>query len=429
MMMGRVNFTTNDEGNVFPCSKSTQASDDSGDEIATSMGENTSSEGTVPSSSGLNAQNLPENISQVQPKLRRSDRNVKVPAKFNDYVVGSSMKYGLEKYVSYSNLSKHNYYFSTTLNKSTEPTAYYESTGAIDRYKARQVANGFSERKGFNYMETLSKFDYSLFTKKSDKVFIALLVYVDDIMITGNNLAEIEKFKIFFKSKFQIKDLGKLKYFLGIEVLDNKEGICLSRRKYCLELLHEYGLLAAKHVDTPLPENTTLNHIESDEDHLLDNIGNYQKLVGKLIYLTNTRPDISYVVHCLSQYMHAPLVSHLDAALRVLRYLKGSPWSGIQINKSGNLKLRAYADSDWARCPARQEKAEYRSMASATCEIDVHLVREKVANGVIKTKKIYTTQQIANVLTKALDFEQHKILCDKLGMLDMFKVEKLKGRC
>nr|GEX79066.1 ribonuclease H-like domain-containing protein [Tanacetum cinerariifolium] len=91
----------------------------------------------------------------------------------------------------------------------------------------------------------------------------------------------------------------------------------------------------AKHVDTPFPENTTLNHIESDEDHLLDNIGNYHKLMGKLIYLTNTRPDISYVVHCLSQYMHAPLVSHLDVALRVLRYLMGSPWSGIQINKSG----------------------------------------------------------------------------------------------
>ncbi|GKE42404.1 ribonuclease H-like domain-containing protein [Tanacetum coccineum] len=299
-----------------------------------------------------------------------------------------------------------------------------------------------------------SKFDYSLFTKKSDKVFIALLVYVDDIVITGNDLAEIEKFKVFLKSKFQIKDLEKLKYFLGIEVLDNKEGICLSQRKYCLDLLHEYGLLAAKHVDTPLPENTTLNHIEIDDDPLLDNTGNYQKLVG----------------------------------------LTGS---GIQINKTENLKLRAYADSDWARCPATRKsvsgyyvflgdslvtwkskkqstlsrsstEAKYRSMASATCEviwlsnllgdmgvkdlslvvmycdnssalqiaanlmfhekskhfeIDVHLVREKVVSGVIKTKKIRTSQQIADVLTKALDIEQHKIMCDKLGMLDMFKVE------
>ncbi|GJR59137.1 ribonuclease H-like domain-containing protein [Tanacetum coccineum] len=254
-----------------------------------------------------------------------------------------------------------------------------------------------------------SKFDYSLFTKKYDKVFIALFFYVDDIVIIGNDVSEIEKFKIFLK-------------------------------KYCLELLHEYGLLVVKHVDTPLPENTTPNHIESDDDHLLDNVGNYQKLV----------------VYACSSY--------LDAALRVLRYLKGPPGSGIQNNKNGNLKLGAYANFDWARCPATRNlflvivffgdslatwkskkqstlsrssfEAEYRSMASDTCEviwsfnllgdigvtgllpvvmycdnssalhivvnlvfhekskhfeIDVHLVREKGASGVIKTKKIHTS--------------------------------------
>ncbi|GJQ97754.1 ribonuclease H-like domain-containing protein [Tanacetum coccineum] len=155
----------------------------------------------------------------------------------------------------------------------------------------------------------------------------------------------------------------------------NAQKLCLentSSNASDVKLLHEYVLLAAKHVDTPLPENTTLNHIKSDNDHLLDNIGNYQRLVGKLIYLTNIGPNISYVVQCLSQFMHAPLVSHLDAALRVLRCLKGSPRSGIQINKNGNLKLRAYVDSNWVRCPATRKsisEAEYRSMASTTCEV------------------------------------------------------------
>ncbi|GJT87374.1 hypothetical protein Tco_1069091 [Tanacetum coccineum] len=184
----------------------------------------------------------------------------------------------------------------------------------------------------------------------------------------------------------------------GKGFLDNKDGICLSQRKYCLELLHEFGLLAAKHVDTHFPENATLNHTESDDDHLLVNVSNYQRLVGKLIYLTNTRPDICYDCDCLSQYLHSPLNSYLDAALRVLRYLKGSLGSGIQINKTGNLKLRAYADSDWARCPATRKsifgycvflgdllitwkskkqstfsrssvEAEYRSMAFAICKV------------------------------------------------------------
>ncbi|GJZ57138.1 ribonuclease H-like domain-containing protein [Tanacetum coccineum] len=392
---------------------------------------------------------------------------------------------------------------------------------AIERYKARLVAKGFSQKEGFDYLETFSpvvkmstvrcmlnvaicnnwdlflldinnaflygdltedqaprqwnakltiallengfiqsKFDYSLFTKKIDKVFIALLVYVDDIVITGNDLSEIEKFKLFLKSKFQIKDLGKLKYFLGIKVLDKKDGICLSQRKYCLELLHEYGLLAAKHVDTPLPENTTLNHIKSDDDHLLDNIRNYQRLVGKLIYLTNTRPDISYDVHYLNQFMHAPLVSHLDAALRVLRYLKGSLGSATRKSVSSYCvflgdSLVTWKSKKQSTLSRSYAEAEYRSMASATCEIiwlsnllgdmgvkdlllvvlycdnssalqiaanhvfhekskhskiNVHLVREKVASGVIKTEKIYTTQQIVDVRTKASDIEQQNIL-------------------
>ncbi|GJU07119.1 ribonuclease H-like domain-containing protein [Tanacetum coccineum] len=297
--------------------------------------------------------------------------------------------------VSYSNLSASNVCFSTNLNKSSKPNTYYEAlkdsrwveamTSEIEALNRNHtwticdlpigrkpvgcmlnvaicnnwdlfqldINNAFlygdltedvyDSSPGFDNQKGKSKFDYSLFTKKTDKVFIALLVYVEDIVIIGNDLSEIEKFKLFFKSKFQIKDLGKLKYFI-----------------------------AAKHVDTPLPENTTLNHIESDNDHLLDNIGNYQRLVGKLIYLTNIGPNISYVVQCLSQFMHAPLVSHLDAALRVLRCLKGSPRSGIQINKNGNLKLRAYVDSNWVRCPATRKsilEAEYRSMASTTCEV------------------------------------------------------------
>nr|GFA05964.1 ribonuclease H-like domain-containing protein [Tanacetum cinerariifolium] len=172
---------------------STQSFDDYKVNIETSMGDITSSWGTVPSTFDLNAQNLPKNICQVQPDLRRSGKNVKLPAKSNDYIVGSSRKYGLKN-------TKWNAKLTMDL-----------------------LENGF-----------LVQIDYSLFTKKSDKVFIALLVYMDDIVTNGNDLAEIEKFKVFLKSRFQIKDLEKLKYFLGIEVLDNKEGICLSQRKYCL---------------------------------------------------------------------------------------------------------------------------------------------------------------------------------------------------
>lgn len=213
-----------------------------------------------------------------------------------------------------------------------------------------------------------SKSDYSLFIKSQRDLFIALLVYVDDIVLTGNNLEEIEKFKSFLKSKFLIKDLGKLKYFLGIEVIDTNSGLCLNQRKYCLELLAEYGLLASKPTTTPIETNVVVSDIVrkksmkrkgkenvEKEDLPLTDLTGYQKLIGKLIYLTLTRLDISYTVHSLSQFMHKPLQSHVKLAMRVLRYLKGSPGKGIVFNKSNDLSLKAYVDSDWAKCPSTRK--------------------------------------------------------------------------
>lgn len=320
------------------------------------------------------------------------------------------------------------------------------------------------------------------------------MVYVDDIVVTGNNQKVIDEFKSYLSSKFMMKDLGMLKYFLGIEILENDNGICMTQRKYCLELLQEFGLLAAKPVTTPLPENCVLAVDESETDKFLKDIGEYQKLLGKLIYLTHTRPDISYAVHCLSQYMHSPLQSHLKIALRVLRYLKNAPGTGIQIYKESDHKMRCYTDSDWAKCLKTRRsvsgfcvffgktliswkskkqatisrssaEAEYRCMASATCEvvwisnmlhslqvkslypislfsdsisaiqiaanpvfhertkhfeIDVHVVREKVSAGVIKTEKISSADQTADILTKALGTTQHNKLCSQLSLCDMF---------
>ncbi|GKG02664.1 ribonuclease H-like domain-containing protein, partial [Tanacetum coccineum] len=114
-----------------------------------------------------------------------------------------------------------------------------------------------------------SKFDYSLYTKHRSGMFIALLMYVDDIVIIGSDVDGINEFKLFLSTKLLIKDLGSLKYFLGIEVIDNDLGLCMTQRKYCIELLHEYGLLAARPVDIPLPENTILSYDETKNDNSL----------------------------------------------------------------------------------------------------------------------------------------------------------------
>ncbi|RVW70673.1 Retrovirus-related Pol polyprotein from transposon RE1 [Vitis vinifera] len=169
-----------------------------------------------------------------------------------------------------------------------------------------------------------SKADYSLFTYRKDKSFTALLIYVDDILITGNDVNAIVALKQFLHSHFRIKDLGDLKYFLGIEVSRSKKGISISQRKYTLEILKDGGFLGAKPVNFPMEQNTKL----SDSGELLKDPSQYRRLVGRLIYLTITRPDITYSVHVLSRFMHAPRRPHMEAALRVLRYLKNSPGQG-----------------------------------------------------------------------------------------------------
>ncbi|GJT44221.1 ribonuclease H-like domain-containing protein [Tanacetum coccineum] len=103
----------------------------------------------------------------------------------------------------------------------------------------------------------------------------ALLVYVDDIIVTGSNLHEIEKFKEFLKTRFMIKDLGKLKYFLGIKVVDTDNGICLSQRKYCLDLLYEFGLFACKLFAIPLEQNISISNEPTINDPVIDNITEY----------------------------------------------------------------------------------------------------------------------------------------------------------
>ncbi|GJU41593.1 ribonuclease H-like domain-containing protein [Tanacetum coccineum] len=270
------------------------------------------------------------------------------------------------------------------------------------------IENGFSQ----------SKSDYSLYTKFDKGVFLALLVYVDDIIITGNSVSEIEKFKVFLKSKFMIKDLGKLKYFLRIEVIDTDKGICLNQRKYVLDLLSEYGMLACKPANTPL------------------------KLMGKLIYLTNTRPNISYDVHCLSQFMHSPLKSHLKIAFKILRYLKSCLGLGIHIVKTSGMSLNAYSDADWAKSLA---ETEYKALALVNnsaikiaanlvfhertkhLEIDLHLVKEKkILKGVFKIVKVESANQIADILTKGLDTVQHIELVKKLGMYDVYQILGVK---
>jgi len=137
-------------------------------------------------------------------------------------------------------------------------------------------------------------------------------VYVDDIIITGSDSGGIQKLKQFLHKEFNTKDLGRLRYFLGIEVSYSHAGINLSQRKYVLDILDEVGFLGVKPVDTPMNPNMKL---DAEHGELLYDPAKYRRLVGKLNYLTITRPNISFAVSVVSQFMSSPCTTHWDVVL------------------------------------------------------------------------------------------------------------------
>jgi len=135
-----------------------------------------------------------------------------------------------------------------------------------------------------------------------------------------------------------------MRYFLGMEVARSKEGILISQRKYTLDLLKETGKLGCKPANTPLEPNWKYN--EDRAEKAVDK-ERYQRLVGRLIYLSLTRLDISYVVSKVSQYMHSPTSKHLNAAYHILRYLKGTPGKGILYRKTEDRGIQGFMDANW----------------------------------------------------------------------------------
>ena len=139
-----------------------------------------------------------------------------------------------------------------------------------------------------------SRFDYCMFTRVQVNVIVVILIYVDDILVASNNLQEIKDFKVFLHEQFKLKALGPPKYFLGLEVARTSKGISLCQRKYTLDLLAETGQLAAKLMKSPMEQSLKLSNYNGE---VLTDPSLYRKLVGKLLYLTLTRPDITFCVH------------------------------------------------------------------------------------------------------------------------------------
>nr|XP_016489903.1 PREDICTED: uncharacterized mitochondrial protein AtMg00810-like [Nicotiana tabacum] len=219
-----------------------------------------------------------------------------------------------------------------------------------------------------------------------------------------------------------MKDLGELKFFLGSEFARSNKGTVMSQRKYALELIAEMRLRGVKSAGTPLEANVKLTSEEYDrfvhyqsssetEDKLLADAGKYQRLIGRLLYLTMTRVDIAYVVQVLSQYMHEPKQSRMEATLRVVRLFKEL---GVDIELPITLNCDNKDAIQITGNPIFHEKTKH-------IDIDCHFVREKIVQGSIKTHHVSTKEQQADLLTKSLGRVQHDYLMSKLRLEDIFQ--------
>ncbi|KAL0333067.1 UNVERIFIED_CONTAM: putative mitochondrial protein [Sesamum calycinum] len=192
-----------------------------------------------------------------------------------------------------------------------------------------------------------SKNDYCLFTKLTSASFVALLVYVDDILIAGPSESHISEVKSYLDSLFTIKDLGTTKYFLGLEIARAPEGLALTQSKYIKDILQDMGLQTAKPTTTPLPAGIKFS---AQADSALPHLAIYRQLIRRLLYLSFTRPDLSHATQQLMQILQTPCKQHWDAIVHLVRYLKGTPQKGLFFPSGTPLNLKAYCDANWASC-------------------------------------------------------------------------------
>ncbi|XP_031254798.1 uncharacterized protein LOC116112821 [Pistacia vera] len=295
--------------------------------------------------------------------------------------------------------------------------------------------------------------------------FTALLVYVDDIVVASDSLPCIESLKNFLNTCFKVKDLGPLRYFLGLEVARSTKGIHLCQRKYTPNILSDSGTLGSKPAKLPMDQNLKLSE---DSGTPLSDPSPFRRLIGRLIYLTITRPDISYSVQLLSQ--------------------------GLLLSAHSPIQLHGYRDSDWASCPDTRKsttgfcifigqsliswkskkqsvvsrssaEAEYRAMAATYCEftwirqlfddlhiphptpailhcdnqaalhiaanpvfhertkhieVDCHIIRNKIQEGSIATAHVPSHSQLADIFTKALSSNVLNTLLFKMGIVNLY---------
>jgi hypothetical protein len=234
----------------------------------------------------------------------------------------------------------------------------YQKGGENMVYKLKKALYGLKQAPRAWYSKIESYFcfekfekcahEHTLFVKHGDNSKILIVsLYVDDLIYTGNDSQMMNAFKESMKNRFAMTDLGRMKYFLGIEVIQSNEGIFICQQKYAAEILSRFGMNDCNKVCSPIVPECKLG---KNENGRASDAKVYKQMVGCLMYLLATRPDLAYSVCLVARFMERPTEIHVAAVKRILRYLKGTIGCGIMYKRLtvDNLRLVGWSDSDYA---------------------------------------------------------------------------------
>ncbi|GJY71966.1 retrovirus-related pol polyprotein from transposon TNT 1-94 [Tanacetum coccineum] len=189
--------------------------------------------------------------------------------------------------------------------------------------------------------------DQTLFTRKAGNDLLLVQIYVDDIIFASTNIVLCNEYANQMTTKFKMSMMGQMSFFLGLQISQSSRCIFLNQSKYASEIIKKYGLLTSDSIDTLMVEKNNLDgYLQGTPvDATL-----YRSMIGSLMYLTSSRPDLIYAVWVCAWYQAKPTKKHLNAVKRIFRYLKGTINMGLWYSKDTGMSLTAYADADHARC-------------------------------------------------------------------------------
>ncbi|GJZ16973.1 putative ribonuclease H-like domain-containing protein, partial [Tanacetum coccineum] len=296
--------------------------------------------------------------------------------------------------------------------------------------------------------------DKTLFLKKDKHDIILVQVYVDDIIFGSTKKSWCDEFEALMKSRFQMSSMGELTFFLGLQVKQKPNGIFISQDKYVAEILKKFDFASVKTASTPIE---TQKPLVKDEEASDVDVHLYRSMIGSLMYVTASRPDIMFAVCACSRFQVTPKTSHLSAVKRIFRYLKGKPKLGLWYPRESSFDLESYSDSDYAGANLDRKsttggcqflgrrlitwqckkqtivatstiEAEYVAAASCCGQNPVyhsktkhiairhHFIRDAYEKKLIQVLKIHTNDNVADLLTKAFDVSRfHGSSVDERG--------------